>query len=114
VVDDHKHMVVVLNLDVATTGRRSEWRLLLEHLREVHVHLGVVFDHAAEFFDHGMKGSFLLLGRLNSLFQPLVEVFRIGRQPASQTSRVPQVLMVVLRVIHTVLSTNEVERFPSW
>jgi hypothetical protein len=29
---------------------------------------GVVFDHAAKFFDHWMKGNVFLLGYLNSLF----------------------------------------------
>lgn len=66
-VDDHEHLMVVLQLDVPAAGRRRKGRLLFKHLREVHVHLGVVFDHGAKFFDHGMKGSLLLLGGVNRL-----------------------------------------------
>src|SRR5208283_233350 len=92
--------MVVLKFDIPAPNRRSEGGLLFKHLREVHVHLGVVFDHGVKLFDHRMKRSFLLLGSLNNLRQPIVEMFRLRRQPASQASRIAS------GMIHNMLSQN--------
>ena len=54
-VEDHQHLMVVLKFDIPAPNRRSEGGLLFKHLREVHVHLGVVFDHGAKLFDQDEK-----------------------------------------------------------
>jgi len=76
-LNNHQHLVIVLQLDIATASRRAKVRLLFKHLREVQLHLGIVLDHAAKFLDHRMKGGFLLLGFINDLFQRVIEAFRL-------------------------------------
>jgi hypothetical protein len=47
--------MIVPNLDIAALRRRSEARLLLEHLREIHQHDRVAFDQLLKFLNDGMK-----------------------------------------------------------
>ena len=77
VVDDDKHLAIVLDVDVATASRRRKSRLLLKHLGDVHVHHRIAFDKVAKLPDHRMKRRLLLLGRFNSAFQPVVELAQV-------------------------------------
>ena len=52
-----------------------------------------------------MEGSFLALRRVNGLFQPLVEVFWIGRQPAAEAGCAPM-RGVMSGVVHSFVSMN--------
>ena len=87
VVEDSQELMVIADLDIAASGRRSEGRLLLEHLSEVHEQDRVGFDQLLEFADDRMKGFRFLFGDFRGFREPGVQMFTVGGEPAAAASR---------------------------